>query len=44
MDKINWPPEKTIKYEFNDLEKDFIEIKAENGGKEKQNKSKGTEK
>ena len=35
MIKINWPPEKNrmIKYEFNSLDKDYIEIKAEDGSR-----------
>lgn len=40
MNKINWPPERIIKYEFNSLDKDYIGIKAENGS-ERPNKSKG---
>ena len=36
--KLNWPPERTIKYEFNSLDRDFVEIKAENGS-ERPNKN-----
>ena len=31
MKKMIWPPERTIKYEFNSLDRDFVEIKAEEG-------------
>ena len=39
MSKMIWPPEKTVKYEFNSLDREFVEIKAENGS-ERPNKSK----
>lgn len=30
MSKMIWPPERTVKYEFNSLDRDFVEIKVEN--------------
>lgn len=37
---MNWPPERIIKYEFNDLSKECVIIKAEDGSK-RPNQTKG---
>ena len=37
MSKINWPPEKTMKYKFKtkeEIEKDYMEIPLVDGNKE----------
>ena len=44
MKKMIWPPEKTVKYEFNSLDREFVEIRAENGSERPNKSRKSTEK
>ena len=33
ISRMKWPPQKVVKYEFNDLSKECVIIKAEDGSK-----------
>lgn len=41
MSKMIWPPERTVKYEFNSLDRDFVEIKVEENTLQKPKNVKG---